>query len=322
MIRQHFKPARLLEILKKPRGEPSATQRFMRWWFAKFTPSILPWCDIYGNYHWVVPMADGSKSATLFTAHTDTVDTTNRGTKNLGYWKNLDTLGLLGAQPKGVGCLGADDGAGCEILCCLAEAKVPGYYLWTAEEETGCKGIQGIIKDALVDFTQFKRAVAFDRAGYTDVINWQMGGQCCSKEFADDLIRKLGDTWYDESGTFTDTAKLIHVIPECTNLSVGYDCQHTYKETLHLGFLDNLIGKLKTLEWETLVTKRIPKEPQVYAYTGDYGHYDLTTSDIVFYEPEYVIAFLKERGISKELEYKYNEEKRYSKGYSYRNYGY
>lgn len=313
---KNFNTQRLVSILQKPRGgDAHGIQRFMHWWFRQFS-TLEPTEDAYGNFHHEVLREDGTHSTTLFTAHTDTVDSTNKNLKNLGYIESEDILVLHGAQPKGISCLGADDGAGCEILVALAEANVPGYYLWTMEEECGCVGIKGALADKTVDFTQFNRAVAFDRAGMTDVITYQMGGTCCSDDFALELAVQLGGEFMPcNFGVFTDTAMLIDTIPECTNLSIGYEDQHSYNESLNLKFMDGLVGRCIGIQWDLLPTVCTPKPRFTYAggYTGSrnlYGSYSYwPASDICKYSPSFVESFIKKRNLTKALEDAYNDTK-------------
>lgn len=304
---KHLNIQRLVALLQKPRGGgTSSTRRFMRWWFSQWT-TLVPTDDEWGNWHLDIPMTDGTPSRTLFCAHTDTVDSTSRGLKNLGYISDKHILCLHGAQPKGISCLGADDGAGVEALVSMAEAGIPGYYLWTADEETGAHGIDGLLLAGAMDFSRFQRAIEIDRAGTSDVITWQMGGECCSDEFALELSIRLGGTFEPSyHGVFTDTARLTHLIPECTNISCGYDDQHQYRETLDIQFLSDLVGKLKTISYESLPVVRVAS-PR-YAKWSDRVRGSFSVSDIVEDDPGYVVRFLRDRNLTYELEYQYNEE--------------
>ena len=44
----------------------------------------------------------------------------------------------------------------------------------------------------------------------------------------------------DPSGVFTDSAEFTSIVPECTNLSVGYFCQHTHAEKTDVAFAYSL----------------------------------------------------------------------------------
>jgi hypothetical protein len=69
-------------------------------------------------------------------------------------------------------------------------------------------------------------------------------------------------------GVFTDTANYIELIPECTNVSCGYQNEHTGKETLHLPTVFALRDACLSVDWENLPTKR---DPKVVEYL-DYGY--------------------------------------------------
>jgi len=122
---------------------------------------------------------------------------------------------------------------------------------------------------------QFSRAVAFDRKGTGSIITHQFCGRTCSDEFAADLAEKLaaaGLAGYkkDSGGTFTDTANYADVIPECTNVSVGYELEHTKEETLDLHHVVALAAAVVAIDWEALVTKRDPAVDDEYE-DDDFG---------------------------------------------------
>ena len=130
-------------------------------------------------------------------------------------------------------------------------------------EEAGGIGSKWLAKNMPDLCSEFDRAVAFDRAGYSDVITKQAGGRCCSDEFADALARALtteGD-WFlpDATGVYTDTAELTHLIPECTNVSVGYFKQHSVHECQDIAFLQRLADQVCKIDWEALPAVRKPR---------------------------------------------------------------
>ena len=119
---------------------------------------------------------------------------------------------------------------------------------------------------------QFDRAVAFDRAGYYDVITHQGGRRCCSDAFADALSTQLADLGLlygpCSGGVYTDTAEFTGDVPECTNLSVGYKGQHGDKEEQDVEFLELLADALVRVQWESLPTKRNPHEKETRRWAG------------------------------------------------------
>jgi hypothetical protein len=300
-----FNLKRLAVLLGQPRGDLELNVAFMTKWFQKYT-TLQPVVDTFGNFHLQV----GTHGGTLFTAHTDTVDSpklTDR--KLMVYDANRCELMLHHDTPEGA-VLGADDGAGCEVLVCMAEAGVPGYYLWTAAEEHGCLGTKALLEENRGFFEQFDRCVSFDRKGTNDIIVNQQGTECCSAEFLGSLKMYL-QSHVPAYGTFTDSAALMGVIPECTNISVGYSSAHTREETLHLGYLDSLIEKALVLPWHTLKTRRTPEEPWTYtpkrwSHDDDRDQWDVY--DICTEDPEYVMDFLRDLGLTKVFLNGYYEE--------------
>ena len=234
---------------------------------AKGGPTLI---DQAGNLHF--DRRQG-KSKTLFCAHTDTVHHHNEE------GENTFAIGMDGKVEKafaaGDSVLGADDGAGIAILLTMMAMSIPGYYIFFRQEECGGVGSTYFAESFGPLMKTLDRAVAFDRAGYGDVISHQAGGRCCSDEFADALANALNDLDDDfmfsncDGGVFTDTANLTNSIPECTNLSVGYLRQHTVKEEQSITFMLQLAQAACKLDWEKLPTKRDPSEiDDVHHYFG------------------------------------------------------
>lgn len=181
--------------------------------------------------------------------------------------------------------LGADDKIGCYIMCKLIEAGVNGLYVFHVGEERGCKGSKyfaetysDVLNGKSGEFAAVERCVAFDRAGYTDVISKQRRGNSCSAEFTKDLADALNKnitakfSWFqsDIQGVYTDSAEYQDIIPECTNLSVGYFQQHGPGEhTDHIWLESIFIPAALKVQWDELKTYRDPKKKA--ATTITYG---------------------------------------------------
>ena len=203
-------------------------------------------------------------SQTLFSCHLDTVHRTP-GLQIVGWDRDL---ALFYKQSDGDDeCLGADDGAGIWLLLEMIDAGVPGHYLFHYGEERGGIGSTGMAEYHADFLKQFQRAVAFDRRGSTSVISHQGWGRCCSDTFAevladalnaDSVLRMLPDN----TGIFTDTANYVELIPECTNISCGYEAEHTKREVLDANFLSQLRDVVVILDWESLPTERIAEPAQ------------------------------------------------------------
>ena len=299
---------RLITLLGEPRGNLTNTLSFMTRWFKDWT-TLSPARDIHGNFWLTI----GDNPKTLFISHTDTVDPEATTLKKALTWD--PALRLLGAE--GAHCLGADDGAGVETLVCLAEAGVPGLYLWAANEERGASGSRGFLSTMGPLLKNIRVAISFDRRGTSEVITSQFKGDCASPECGLALAKELGGYTLGE-GSFTDSAIFADCVSECLNLSIGYVKEHSPQETLDVGYLDRLVGKLLTVQWDNLPTVRIP---------GDFGHIrtpfgklvddDDDLSDMIYNYPEEVYDFIQAQGLGEDLKYylKLVEEE------SYGNYG-
>jgi hypothetical protein len=225
--------------------------------------------DKVGNLHVDARVDDTNR--TLFVAHVDTVH------RECGPNKIRKTQGMWYADGA---CLGADDGAGCALLMHLLHAQIPAYYIFTQGEERGGIGAKYLADHSPELLAQFDRAIAFDRRGIDSVITHQGWGRCCSDDFASALSAELcadGVLMYlgDDTGVYTDTAEFVDVIPECTNISVGYMNEHSDRETLDLHHFTALAAAVLKIKWDTLPTTRDPKEkepvPDMNAWQTKYG---------------------------------------------------
>lgn len=206
---------------------------------------------IGGNYVLVVP----GDPDTLFSCHTDTVHSKG-GKQEVLFDADFELAFVDGKDP-----LGADNTAGVWMLLEMIEAKVPGTYLFHFGEERGCLGSKDLAKQAAPWLSQHKRAIAFDRRGTTSIITRQRSERCCSDKFGQALADAMGDLGYelDPTGLYTDTASYMEIIPECTNVSVGYDHEHGPEETLDIGHCKRLRDQVLTINWGELPTERDPK---------------------------------------------------------------
>lgn len=139
-------------------------------------------------------------------------------------------------------CLGADNAAGCYVLLRMIAERVPGLYVFFRGEERGGIGSGWIADNAPGMFAGIDAAIQFDRKDTCSVITEMMVGRTCSDAFADSLADALGmGHEKDNTGSFTDTANLSGIVAECTNVSVGYDYEHSAMETLDGGYLERLV---------------------------------------------------------------------------------
>ena len=225
----------------------------------------------------VTPTAKGKASVNARGALVETAPTTRL------------VIGLNKALPTS-GCLGADDGAGIALAIAMLYAGKPYKFVFYRAEEVGGVGSGHSADYDSERYQHILRAIAFDRRGTGDIITYQSGGTCCSSTFASELAAMLSTSTpaittaatkasqpatttlaYEPSanGIFTDTANLIHLVPECTNVSVGYTSEHTDKETLDYTHWSALCERLvsEDCDFDLLPTERDPQNTYM-GYTG------------------------------------------------------
>jgi hypothetical protein len=203
-------------------------------------------------------------SNVLWSCHTDTV---HRDGGMQALQLDRDQLGTVNRN-----CLGSDDTAGVWLMTEMIKAKKPGRYVFHRGEECGAIGSNWIVKNTPELLTDIDVAIALDRHGTSDVITHQFG-RCASTAFAQSLADQLGGTYKPcSTGVFTDTANYTDLVSECTNLSVGYDYEHSKAETLDVPFVLGLFDRLMAVDTAKLVIERDPKAPTKYDY--DYGDDD------------------------------------------------
>lgn len=209
-------------------------------------------------------------SPILYSCHTDTVHGL-AGQQYLSYYG-----GKLRLHPKErSSCLGADDGAGIWLMREMIKAKHPGTYVFHRGEEVGCVGSKWIAKHAPHMAEGIKAAIAFDRRGTNSIITRQWRGRCCSDAFADSLSKAIGlGHKKDTGGSVTDTAQYMDLVGECTNISVGYDHEHSNWESLDLKYLEELRDAMLAFDHSNLDYVRKPGETEPYQYTQYNHHWD------------------------------------------------
>jgi hypothetical protein len=219
--------------------------------------------DGFGNVYKKI-----GESKTLWSCHTDTVH-------NVGGRQKMEyTDDKLQLPPKAFSnCLGADDTSGVWLMRKMIIQDIPGLYIFHRGEERGGLGSEWITKNNPDALKGVEMAIGLDRRGFGDVITHQRGMRCCSKDFAADLAVKLGGKYCpDPTGSFTDTANYTDLIPECTNLSVGYDGAHGSSETQDYPFLFKLRDTLCDLDPTTLTINRKAGDREFRQYNNYKSH--------------------------------------------------
>lgn len=209
--------------------------------------------DKYGNYYMVIGESD-----TAFTSHLDTASRNKTNVNLVGYQKDGQDFIIT----DGTSILGADDKSGVTILMYMIAKKIPGVYWFFYGEERGGQGSAKVANnyENYPFMKGIKKMISFDRRNYHSVITQQMGLQCCSNEFADSLCKELNKSGLkmslDPTGVFTDSANFIDLIPECTNVSVGYFNEHTHDELQNITFLEKLCKACVSVNWKGLKATR------------------------------------------------------------------
>lgn len=214
--------------------------------------------DASGNLIKRIPEADGSASVVLWSSHVDTVHKKG-GRQQVRLYED----GFIRAVDSD--CLGADCTSGVWLMLEMIRANVPGLYIFHRGEERGGIGSGFIASKTPERLSGIKFAIAFDRRDFQDVITEQWGGVCCSTVFARSLADKLGMKYKPSpDGVFTDTANYTELVPECTNISVGYQNEHRSHERQHADHLIRLRDALLKLDTKGFVEAREPVKAYVY----------------------------------------------------------
>ncbi len=218
--------------------------------------------DIHGNYFTKI-----GKTDTIFASHLDTVS------KEYIQVNHVIDKNIIKTDGKTT--LGADDKAGVTIMLWMIYNNVPGLYYFFIGEEVGCIGSGNASKDKL--FKNYNKIISFDRYGTNSVITHQSCQRSASDEFAEALCGELNSYGFmfepDSKGVYTDSAEFTSIIPECTNISVGYYKQHTFDEQQDIRFLTKLAEVCILIDWENLPIKRNPYKIEYDSYydTNDFA---------------------------------------------------
>ena len=216
--------------------------------------------DENGNYFYKV-----GESKTAFTCH---LDTACKDKTDVIHVFDGDLI-----RTNGKTILGADDKAGVTILLYMIEKNFPGLYCFFVGEEVGCIGSG--LASVKPEFKEYNRMISFDRRGTGSVITFQSSKRCCSENFAKSLSKELNNYGLkmspDDTGVYTDSAEFTGVIPECTNISVGYYREHTHDEHQDIKHLITLCNAAVRVDWENLPTQRNPKTTEYKSYKSSYG---------------------------------------------------
>lgn len=228
--------------------------------------------DGLGNYYLQI-----GDTTTMFACHLDTACSYSKKVKHITEGNYIKTDGST--------ILGADDKAGMTVMLYMIEKNIPGLYYFFIGEERGCIG-SGKLSDKWNEFEFSKyinKVVSFDRRGIDSVITEQLFGISCSDEFASELSNQLNlanaefNFLPDPTGIYTDSAKFMDLVPECTNVSVGYYNEHTVNECQDIDFLIKLCHAVCKVDWESLPVVR--DHADINNWDDDYLYWDDDSDD-------------------------------------------
>lgn len=219
----------------------------------KFLPPMKK--DKFGNYYKIIGSVNPQ---TMFTSHLDTADREQKVVNLFSKQENGDEI----IYTDGDSILGADDKSGVVVMLYMMAHNIPGLYYFFIGEERG-----GIGSNALsAEFDRYdylkniKRCISFDRRKTISVITSQLGRVCCSNQFGTALCGEYSKSGInlslDPTGVYTDSASFLDEIPECTNISVGYENEHTGRELQNMTYLDKLCKASLNVNWNSLPTVR------------------------------------------------------------------
>lgn len=223
----------------------------------KYIPNLKR--DSIGNFYTQI-----GNSKTLFTSHLDTFSKRRKKVKHVFDGNMIKT--------DGNSVLGGDNKNGVTILLYLISQNIPGTYFFFIGEESivnkvGCYGSTNALKDNPDFFSQFDKAVAFDRRGKGSFVKRQAGRNCASDEFANAVIEEFGKNGLEfgkDNAYRTDSAIFMDVIPEITNISSGGEYEHTYMESTDIDYLEKVAIAASNIDWDNLPIIRkpspVPKE--------------------------------------------------------------
>ena len=241
----------LIEMLRYRRPSRSRTEEEFIARYIDTLPNVYP--DHYGNR-----IIQHDSARVLIACHTDTVHRV-QGMQVISRTGN--TLALdKGKVNLLSNCLGADDTAGVYAAIRMIQTGVKATYVFHRDEETGGRGSNWLADTYPEWFKRFDVCLSLDRRGTSDIITSQFGGRTASDVFAWSLAEELGMNHKPCAGIFTDSANYAHIVPECSNLSVGYQSEHTSAESLNEEYLENVIEALVKVRWEELEIER-PHDP-------------------------------------------------------------
>ena len=134
--------------------------------------------------------------------------------------------------------LGADDRAGVFAIVKILQAGHRPSVILTTDEERGGLGACALAKAGPCPIPNLKYMIELDRRGINDCVFYD----CYCPSFVK-YVEGFG--FYEKYGSFSDISFLMDEWKTCgVNLSIGYEDEHSYSETLHVGPMMSTINKV------------------------------------------------------------------------------
>jgi hypothetical protein len=196
-------------------------------------------------------------------------------------------------------CLGADDRAGVYIAMKLinyfAGSEFPYDFAFFDKEETGGVGSDAFAQDTETEYQCF---IGLDRASRDGKQNIATYG------YDNDALLAIAHEHFKyeiQNGTFTDCSNLSSYFPDtpCFNLSIGYEHEHSPRETLNLVLMYQTLELLKSFRLP--VGARFEVEYKVPQFNRGWTQWDddvdlmepLLCERCLRHEPLYVVESYK-----------------------------
>lgn len=137
--------------------------------------------------------------------------------------------------------LGADDRAGIFAILKILQSGLKPSVIFLADEEKGCLGAEKFVKDFEKPGQELKYIIELDRHGKCDCVFYD----CDNPQFVK-YIENFG--FIENFGSFSDISVICPTWGIAgVNLSVGYEDEHSYIETLHIAPLLRTISNVKKM---------------------------------------------------------------------------
>jgi hypothetical protein len=249
----------LLELFRIPAmsGNEDAVAAFIK---KTLTAMEVPFqVDTYGNIYNV-----SNKNKPILSSHMDTVQ--RNDDEKLARFINIYELDDGSEILKGLGVIGGDDKCGIYAILEILRKNKDMNFVFSKEEETGCKGITAFAKEINLKDKEILYGIVIDRRFSTDII-------CTSNTygtyaFQDELVKVGKDFGYSPTTGSLSDANTLKEYFSCANLSSGYYRPHSKQEYVLLKDLLKVINYVEMI----INTIVVSYPPYVVAATKPYDY--------------------------------------------------